>query len=463
MKDIEMDDKIKIDDKIKDKLLPYQIQHTKNLVRVINKNNAVLDASDTGTGKTYTAIACCSILKLKPFIISPKSVLSIWRDVCKLFNVIPIGICNYEAIKFGKYYVQGRRKICPYLTIENKRYIWNMPKNTIFIFDEVHKCSGTGTHNARLLIGAKESNVPLMILSATVSDNPMKFRLFFYILNFIEPETVKKKNIDLKKYIRIMENWINRDQRPMVRIHNMLYPDRGSRMRIDVLGDMFPKNQISVTPYAVSHNRRNDIEREYTIIRDALDELADKTKKDKASIFVKVVRARQKIEMLKVPLFVELANDFMENGQSVVIFVNFTKTLETLSELLHTDCLIYGDQTAEIREANIQEFQNNESKIIICNIASGSSGISLHDIHGGHPRVSLISPTWNSIDLLQALGRIHRAGAKTPALQRIIFIDETIEERISEKLKDKLANINSINNGDLDLTGVRFENERRRF
>ena len=50
---------------------------------------------------------------------------------------------------------------------------------------------------------------------------------------------------------------------------------------------------------------------------------------------------------------------------------------------------------------------------------AGGTGLSLHDVNGEHPRVSLISPSFSAIDLKQALGRIHRAGAKSPAVQKL--------------------------------------------
>ena len=86
-------------DKIKDKLLKYQIQHTENLVRILQNNMACLDASDTGTGKTYTAIGVAKMLKCKPFIICPKSVISNWIQVCKYFDCEILGIANYEMLK----------------------------------------------------------------------------------------------------------------------------------------------------------------------------------------------------------------------------------------------------------------------------------------------------------------------------------------------------------------------------
>jgi superfamily II DNA or RNA helicase len=176
-----------------------------------------------------------------------------------------------------------------------------------------------------------------------------------------------------------------------------------------------------------------------------------------------MLRSHQKIEILKIPTFVELANDFIHNKFSVVIFVNFTQTLKTLAEMLKTDSIIYGEQSYEVRIRIIEEFQENKNKIIICNIKAGGIGISLHDIYGRHPRVSIISPTWNSIELTQALGRIHRAGGKSKSLQRIIYIADTVEEKIAEKLKLKLKNINSINNGDLDLTNIDFKNYREKI
>lgn len=441
----------------KDKLYEYQIEHTDNIVRIINKNGAVLDASDTGTGKTYTAVAACSLLKLNPIIICPKSVISNWKRVCEIFNVNPLTVVNYELIQRGKIDVDGKHKKTKY--IDN--YVWSLPPHSIFIFDEVHKCAEPTTNNGLLLLSAKNSGVPIIILSATIADKPEKFFPFFYILNFISPEQTKQMNITYTKYMNIMNSWMYRDKRPLVRIHNMLYPDRATRMRIDVLGDMFPESQITAVPYSLGLTREREIQKEYKNLANEIEALRNKQQKDKGGILPIILRAQQKIELLKIPTFIELTNDFIDNGYSVVIFINFTKSLETIANMLHTKNTINGQQTQQERDAIIENFQSNKTNVIVCNIKAGGLGISLHDVHGGHPRASLISPTWSSIDLLQALGRIHRAGGKSKSLQRIIYTANTIEEKIADKLKHKLNNINSINNGDLDLSGVEFITEHK--
>lgn len=454
-------------------LLSYQIDHTRNLVSILSKNRAALDSSDTGTGKTYCAIAACAHLGLRPCIICPKSVISTWDRVCKIFRVTPVMIVNYETARTGKYYVERERVKCPYIETEktDKGEYFKFIVNTdvLFIFDEAHRAWDISKLNGRLLYAAKQENVPVLVLSATIADYPERFKIFFYILNFIDTDTVlawsksdNNKERIYKKYQYIMLNWILRDPKPMWRIHHMLYPDRASRIRIDALGDLFPETQINATPYNMAKKRAEEIQKEYKILNTELEELKEKTNSDKPkeNILVKVMRAHQKIELLKVPLFVELANDFFENKYSVVIFVNFTQTLELLKKMLNTECVIYGKQDAYQREKNINDFQDNKTNIIICNIKAGSVGVSLHDLDGKHPRASLISPTWSSIDLQQALGRIHRAGGKSKSLQRIVYVADTIEEKIAEKLENKLKDINTINNGDLDLTGITFERER---
>ena len=98
----------------------------------------------------------------------------------------------------------------------------------------------------------------------------------------------------------------------------------------------------------------------------------------------------------------------------------------------------------------IDAFQADETKVMLCQIQSGGVGVSLHDERGERPRSSLICPTYSAIDLKQALGRIHRAGAKSKSVQRIIFAADSIEEAVMKKVKAKLHNIETLNDGDIE-------------
>jgi superfamily II DNA or RNA helicase len=74
--------------------------------------------------------------------------------------------------------------------------------------------------------------------------------------------------------------------------------------------------------------------------------------------------------------------------------------------------------------------------------------------------VALISPTYSALDLIQVLGRVHRAGGKTKSIQYIAYCSGVpVEERICKKLNEKMANLSSIMDGDLD-TAVYLDTEK---
>lgn len=414
---------VTLNSNIKQKLFDYQIDHTTNIVNCLINEKKVIDGSDTGTGKTYTTIAACRQLRLKPFIICPKSILNTWIKVCKYFNVPYLGVINYETIRNGKYYdPKTNKKIkCPYLI----DYEWKLPKDSILIFDEVHRCRHINTLNGKLLYAGRDAE-HCLLLSATIIDSLEDFKIYGYVLGLYD---------NINQGI----NWILRVNN-MQGLHKKIYPLKGSRMKISDLGDKFPSNQISVDTYTISNENTKKIQSLYEQM---------KTYSGK-NIYVKILRARQHIELSKVPLFVELTNDLLNTGMSVVIFVNFTDTLNTLSKVLKTTCLVHGKQSLKERDNNIEQFMKNKERVIICNMRSGSQAISLHDKYGGYPRVSLISPSFSSTDLIQALGRIHRAGSKSPALQKIMLCAGTVEDIIAKNIKKKLECISMINDDDMN-------------
>ena len=77
-------------------------------------------------------------------------------------------------------------------------------------------------------------------------------------------------------------------------------------------------------------------------------------------------------------------------------------------------------------------FNSDKSRIIICNIASGGCGISLHDTHGIFQRISLISPSWSVRDIIQVIGRIHRAMAKSDANNIYYFVHKHLKTKYTQ-------------------------------
>ena len=331
---------------------------------------------------------------------------------------------------------------------------------------KTHRCKNPTTVNHAILQAAAESPMKIMMLSATVCDKPENFALCGYVLGLY------KRKRDAKSWIEkanrmcphdviagMPENSTsatgfaamsvpdaNRFSNTMAGVHAKLFPEHAARMRIADLGDAFPENQVLAECYDM--NTAKEIEEQYKLIEEEVARLK-KAEQRSGCVLAQILYARMRIEQLKIPTFIELAKKYRVEGNAVAIFVNFTMTLKTLAEELGTRCLIYGEQSLEERDKAIKDFEDDKEHIIICNIRSGGVGVSLHDTHGVFPRVTIISPSWSAQDVLQTLGRTHRANGKSKVRQRIVFCKGTIEERICEAMKKKIENIAALNDGSI--------------
>ena len=108
-----------------------------------------------------------------------------------------------------------------------------------------------------------------------------------------------------------------------------------------------------------------------------------------------------------------------------------------------------GNVKNNIRQKNIDDFQSDKERIILVNVAAGGAGVSLHDLNGNYPRLSIISPSYSAVLMRQSTGRVWRDGAKTKSLQKIVFVNGTVEEKVCEIVNQKLNNLDLLNDGDL--------------
>jgi superfamily II DNA or RNA helicase len=432
------------------KLKPEQLTPVGDLLVCQLENKLSIDASNTGVGKTYQALGMCTEIGYRPFIVCPKSAVSVWRGVCEHFGVKPLGICNYE-------YLRGKNQNC----ITHKKVIrdyngkkyeshyceWKIPKEkTLIIFDEVHKCKTDNTINSRMLLAAKGS-YNLHLVSATPFDKIKHFRTigvmcdFFTYTNF--KDWAKSQGAFEDEYRSITAL----DEKDIIeQISKKIFPQFGVRIKkSEVKG--FPELQNSAVCVEVDNSPQ--ITQEIGLLLDQIRELKDKNQK-----LPLILRYRQLAEILKVKSMVALTKEYLEKGCQVALFVNFDETVKQLLTTLKTDCAYTGAYTTakqkEKREQNLKDFQSGKSKVMVLNIQAGGASISLHDLHGGSERVSLISPPQSAQDLKQCLGRICRVGGKSFCQNIILFGKNTIEEKVYKKVLKVLENIDTLVDNDLD-------------
>jgi superfamily II DNA or RNA helicase len=472
-------------------LLKYQIPHVKRLVDSLHLNGYAADLSDTGTGKTFCASAVAREMNCPVFVVCPKPVLPSWKETLAKFGVKPIAIRNYESL------IRGTRK--SYYTSWDKeevtrkgkvfkeevlRFNKRVPSNALFIFDEVHRCKATDSINSELLMTIRDQGFKCLKVSASAATNPVEMKAFGYVArlhNFKDGNDFKRGFAAqygaqwTGKFGQMVFDPMSEEARVgMYALNKYLYKTQkcASRIRIKDLGNQFPKNKTMADKLDCGSNT-GKINKVYDIMEYELAMLEEDSARYSDHIFSIMMRARRQSELLKVPTFVDAVEEHIRDGKSVAIFLNFddsitacvdrlqkkfgTKTSIRSNGEIKIGC-IKGGQTDKQREEVRAGFQDDEYQIVVCNIAAGGTGISLHDLNGDRARVSLISPNYSAIQLLQALGRVWRAGAKTPSQQHIIFAADTIEERACERVQARLNNLAVLNDGDM-RSGIKFWSE----
>jgi len=416
-------------------LYPWQVESAEKILSSLREHHVAADWSDTGTGKTAKAVWVAKQLG-KPFaIICPKGVIPSWKEWCGKAGIEPVFILNYEKLRTGT---------TGFGDFQNGSWVWSgITHDTLLIWDEVHKCKGPSSLNGKMLIQSRPYNT--LMLSATFASNPMDMKATGFLLGL-------HKYTDFFPWM--MKNGVKKatwgsfayfgGKTKLKVIHDAILP-KTTRIRVSELGDAFPDNELQCQAFDCG-----DADSIWLCLQEKLAELEASKAKDKPSQMTEILRARQEAEMLRLPVISEIADDLVDEGRNVVIFCNFRDSLDVLCQDASKGRMsIYGGQTAEEREDAVQSFQSNACKVLVCQIQAGGVGLSLHDLNG-RPRSSLICPTYSAIDLKQALGRIHRAGSLSKAIQMIVFAAGSIEEKVMRRVRAKLKNIETLNDGDIE-------------
>lgn len=405
------------------------------------------DTSHTGVGKTLIACMVAKKLNRPVAVLCPKAVIHTWRremDDCEVDELL--FIYNFEKVRTGK---------TPHMKKRGKKIMrWSLPENTLILVDEIHKCKGPYTQNAQLVISLIQQGYSVHGMSATAAEDPTEMRGLGYMLGL---HSMNKSENGLQSWYGWMlrngcrkNEWgkwelVRRSCLPAIRAE--MYGKNVKRLTVEDFPDSFKENRVITEP--VEFSKAAKIRAAYTkagITPDIVKRYIENgTVEDSEHVLVNILNARMLAESFKIPDLVDMAEDLVREGKSVVIFVNFSETVQTLCQNLGCD-RVEGGQSAEERQEALDKFQRDETHILVVNIAAGGTGISLHDTNGKRQRVSLICPSFSAKNHLQTLGRIHRNGAKSDAIQKILVAHDSIEEAVMKSINNKLKNLDTLHN-----------------
>lgn len=448
-------------------LYPYQVTAVAHLCQALVDHGHACDGSDTGTGKTYTALGTAREMGLTPAIVCKKAGIAGWKKAMNLFKIKPFFVVNWEQAKNGKFQAVARSKD-PWSGDYVYKWDKTLMRGKLLIFDEQHMANHTGSQNCSLYISSR--GIPSLSLSATFADRPERLQALFHVIGAVEWDKftswLQARGAFVNTYNQIESLSARQD---MLELNKFLYPRFGYRVSYNhpEVKKFFPSAITQTMVISLSEKKRveqNDLYNKMMLkvfeLKKKLDEYKQKKKEDRDSreanslkglALAANTRYRQIAELMKADALVELTREYLYEGKSVVIFVNYKDTLFYLSEKMKCKNLIYGEQHADKidRQAVLDAFQTNRIRLLLAMVDAGGTSLDLHDLQGGHQRVSLICPTYNPVTLKQVCGRTHRAGSKTKPIIKLVYAYGTIEEKVADKVNRKIGNISALNDGDL--------------
>jgi SWI/SNF-related matrix-associated actin-dependent regulator of chromatin subfamily A-like protein 1 len=151
--------------------------------------------------------------------------------------------------------------------------------------------------------------------------------------------------------------------------------------------------------------------------------------------FSKLMKVRQEIASSKVKNTCELAENIIEQGKKVIIFTNFTDSLNQITEHFGKQAVkLDGSMGKPERQFSIDKFQEDDDvKVFVGNIKAAGVGITLT----AGEVVIMNDLSFVPSDHSQAEDRAYRYGQKNNVLVYYPIFENTIEGIIYDILKSK--------------------------
>jgi SNF2 family DNA or RNA helicase len=404
------------------------------------KNNIEggLLADEMGLGKTIQVIAFLLLSKTKSnLIIAPASLIHNWKKEILNFtklneNDISLSIEKDKFISIVSY-EYARSKIDD---IKQQQY-------DILIMDESQKIKNHKTQIFNAITQIKRDFT--VIMTGTPIENSLND--LWNMLFSINPSLHK---LYINKIQPLLSN--NEEYSKAIQLTiNMLYPIMLQRKKNQVLN--LPKRETKTILIDFSEKEEKKYKKLVNTFSSAL--ASGLSGRIQSIALEGLLRLRQYCSIhkivpnsllttydlidSKINIIQQLINEIRERNEKVIVFSQFTSSLDELEKLFKEYNYSYlrldGSTTTVNRNKYVNQFQNNDSKVEIFLISLKAGGVGLNLTNAR--TAILFEPWWNPAVEEQAFARIDRIGQlQTTKIYRLIY-KNSIEEKIDKLIHEK--------------------------
>lgn len=438
--------------------------HYDSINFLLERNRAIL-GDDLGLGKTYSSlIAACESEAKTWLIVVPASLQYNWREeiiktIPKDFlNVIPLNLIGDNK---KKTYELNHINIISYSSLDRiKNDILEKKGLDLLIADEAHNVKTPTSKRTKLFTLISKLAKRCWLLTGT---------------------PVSKRPMDLYQLLKISrhklgDNMINFGMKYCGAKHNgfgwsFLGASKINELIANINNVYLRRNKKDVanlpmkTIQSFSLELDNKARKEHKNLLS--NYIAALSKKITSMQQMNIMEARSLVESslvdrhlslqkVKDGTLKELCDTFIEQGKKIIIFTQYTETLETSLDLFSKSkfktCYIRGGMDQEFLEKQKQDFNfDPNTKILVANLTAGSTGHTLIGNTSETGTVTIFLDISNKPFLhKQAEDRSYRIGQEKPVDIFYLLYKDSIEETNYVILQKSFKIMESIN----ELSGM---------
>jgi SNF2 family DNA or RNA helicase len=447
------------DNKVRDVVIDYEkyshrppLEHQKEAIQKLVENKKFILADDMGLGKTTsTIIAALETGAKKVLIICPATLKINWKREIENYTDRHIFIAEGKKFSTEEDFV-----IINYDIIKN----FHDPKDKensliaragfdLVIIDEAHYIKNAQALRTKLINDIVKKIDRLWLLTGT----PMTSRPIDYynLLHLVDSPVANNWMAYVIRYCAgyqfkagTRKVWNVMGSSNLEELRDRTSSTILRRLKENVLD--LPEKIITPVYLRLKSKEYEEVMGEYY-------DWYDKSPEESKSLtvqFTKLTRVRQIIANEKVSQTIELAENIIEQNKKVIIFCNFTDSLETICQHFGKSAVrLDGSMTKAARQNSVDEFQNNEKvKVFVGNIKAAGVGITLTAAEA----VIFNDLSFLPSDHAQAEDRSYRYGQKNNVLVYYPLFDNTIEGIIYDIINHKKQVIATVMGDNQDTT-----------
>jgi SWI/SNF-related matrix-associated actin-dependent regulator 1 of chromatin subfamily A len=420
------------------------LEHQKEAIQKLLENKKFILADDMGLGKTTsTIIGALESGSKKILIICPATLKINWKREIENYSDRSIFIAESKNFSTEHDFV-----IANYDIIKN----FHDPKNKeeslilnskfdLVIVDEAHYIKNATAQRTKLINDLVKNTERLWLLTGTpMTSRPMDY---FNLLSLVDSPVSKNWMAYAIRYCAGYQFKVgNRKVWNITGASNLEeLRERTSgtilrRLKENVLD--LPDKIITPVYLKLKSKAYEDVMGEYY-------DWYDKNPEESKSLtvqFSKLTKVRQIIADEKIHQTIEIAENIIEQGKKVIIFCNFTDSLNKILEHFGKIAVkLDGSMSQHERQYSVDQFQENEKiKVFVGNIKAAGTGITLT---AGEAAI------FNDLSFLpsdhaQAEDRSYRYGQKNNVLVYYPIFENSIEGIIYDILNNKKQVIETV-------------------